>query len=179
MHNFFKKYYFISKFDTKNIDKQDKNTVIIYRNYNAFSKIAVIQKFKSYCKKKGVKFILANNIKLAIHLNLDGAYIPSYNKSFSHLAYNFKKKFLIIGSAHNLKEIRIKELQKIKFIFLSSIFRKNNNYLGINKFKNLTTNTDLKIVALGGINENNLKKLKLLNCVGFAAISFFNKKKAP
>jgi len=179
MHNFFKKYYFISKFDTKNIDKQDKNTVIIYRNYNATSDIAVIQKFRSYCKKKGFKFILANNIKLAIYLNLDGAYIPSFNKSFSHLAYNLKKKFLIIGSAHNLKEIKIKELQNIKFIFLSSIFKKNNNYLGINKFKNLTNNTKLKIVALGGINENNLKKLKLLNCIGFAAKSFFNKKKAP
>ena len=153
--------------------------MIIYRNYNATSDIAAIQKFKSYCKKKGFKFILANNIKLAIYLNLDGAYIPSFNKSFSHLAYNLKKKFLIVGSAHNLKEIKIKELQNIKFIFLSSIFKKNNNYLGVNKFKNLANNTKLKIVALGGINENNLKKLKLLNCIGFAAISFFNKKKAP
>ncbi len=28
-----KKYYFINKFDTNNIDKQDKQTAIIYRNY--------------------------------------------------------------------------------------------------------------------------------------------------
>ena len=28
-----KKYYFISKFDTNDIDKQDKQTTIIYRNY--------------------------------------------------------------------------------------------------------------------------------------------------
>ena len=34
MHkNFFKKYYFIEKFEKSNIDKQDKNTTIIYRNY--------------------------------------------------------------------------------------------------------------------------------------------------
>ena len=30
-----KKYYFINKFETNNIDKQDKETIIIYRNYSA------------------------------------------------------------------------------------------------------------------------------------------------
>ena len=29
-----RKYYFINKFETNNIDKQDKHTVIIYRNYS-------------------------------------------------------------------------------------------------------------------------------------------------
>ena len=173
MHKFLKKYYFINKFDTKYIDKQDKNTVIIYRNYNTSSEISTIQKFKSYCKKNGFKFILANNIKLAINLNLDGVYIPSFNKSFSHLSYNLKKNFLIIGSSHNLREIRHKEIQKIKLIFLSSIFKKNKNFLGINKFKNLSNNTKLKIVALGGVHKNNLSKLKLINCIGFAGISYF------
>ena len=30
-----RKYYFINKFDTNNIDKQDKQTTIIYRNYSS------------------------------------------------------------------------------------------------------------------------------------------------
>ena len=29
-----RKYYFINKFDTNNIDKQDKQTIIIFRNYS-------------------------------------------------------------------------------------------------------------------------------------------------
>ena len=29
----FKKYYFIEKFNKSNIDKKDKNTIIIYRKY--------------------------------------------------------------------------------------------------------------------------------------------------
>ena len=32
-----RKYYFINKFETNNIDKLDKQTAIIYRNYNAKS----------------------------------------------------------------------------------------------------------------------------------------------
>ena len=136
-------------------------------------KLLLFKNLKDIAKKKGVTFILANNVKLAINLNLDGVYIPSFNKSFSHLSYNLKKKFLIIGSCHNLKEIRNKEIQKIKLIFISSIFKKNKKFLGINKFRNLSNNTKLKIVALGGVNKNNLKKLKLVNCVGFAGISYF------
>ena len=174
MHNkTLQKYYFINKFDTNSIDKQDKNTAIIYRNYNENSNSSLIRKFKKYCRKKGYKFILANNIKLAIKLDLDGVYLPSFNKNLTHLSYNLKKKFLIIGSAHNLKEIRNKELQKAKFIFLSSLFKKNKNYLGFNKFKNLIECTKVQIVALGGINQNNKNKLKLIKCVGFAGISFF------
>ena len=110
---------------------------------------------------------------MAIKLNLDGAYIPSFNTSFKHLSYNFKKDFLIIGSSHNIREINIKELQKIKIIFISSIFKRNNNYLGINRFRNLCKHTNLKVIALGGISKLNEKKLRLLNCVGFAGISYF------
>ena len=44
------KYYFINKFDTNIIDKQDKQTAIIYRNYNS-KKIDqhLILKIKKYC----------------------------------------------------------------------------------------------------------------------------------
>ena len=168
------KYYFINKFDTNNINKQDKQTIIIYRNYS--SRVIdekTIIKIKKYCKKKLIKFYLSNNMKLALKLELDGAYIPAFNHDLKHLAYSLKKNFVIIGSAHNLKEIRIKERQKVKKIFLSSLFKKNKNYLGINKFKLLSKLTQKKVVVLGGISEKNLKKLKILNQSQFAGISYF------
>ena len=136
MHNkFLNKYYFINKFDQNYIDKQDKETVIIYRNYKQKPNINLILQLKNYCKKKGNKFLLSNNIKLAISLNLDGAYIPSFNIDKKHLSYSLKNNFILLGSAHNVYEIRTKELQNVQTIFLSSIFKKNKNYLGINKFK--------------------------------------------
>ena len=157
------KYYFINKFDTNNIDKQDKKTVIIYRNYYS-KKINedLILKIKNYCKKRDMKFYLSNNIKLAIKLNLDGAYLPSFNKEFGHLSFSLKESFKIIGSAHSVKELRIKEKQDVKKIFLSSLFKKNKNFLGIYKFKLLKKNT-----------KKNLRKLKLINQMDFAGISYF------
>ena len=153
-----KKYYFINKFETNNIDKQDKQTAIIYRNYSSeIINEEIIIKIKRYCKKKGIKFYLSNNIKLAVRLSLDGAYLPSFNKETKHLSYSIPKNFLIIGSAHNYKEIRIKEKQGVKIIFLSSLFKKNKNYLGINKFKLISKFTKKDIIALGGISKDNLK----------------------
>jgi thiamine-phosphate pyrophosphorylase len=174
MHNkFLNKYYFINKFDQSHIDKQCKETTIIFRNYNQKIDKKLILQLKSYCKKKGNKFLLSNNIRLAINLDLDGVYIPSFNTDKRHLSYSFKKNFIILGSAHNIYEMRIKESQSVDKIFLSSIFKKNNNYLGINKFKLLSFLSNKPTIALGGISNNNLKKLKLTNCSGFAGISFF------
>jgi len=175
MHNYLKtKYYFINKFDTNNINRQDRQTIIIYRNYSS-KKInkSLIIKLKKYCKKKGVKFFLSNNIRLAVNLNLDGAYIPAFNKSVNHLNYSYNKKFEIIGSAHNLKEIKNKEIQRVDKIILSSLFKKKKNYLGINKFKLMSKLTKKKVISLGGISKKNIKLLKLLNEPDFAGISYF------
>ena len=174
MHNkILNKYYFINKFDQSHLDKQIKETTIIFRNYSQKVDEKLIIKIKNYCKKKGNKFLLSNNIKLAVKLNLDGAYIPSFNNNKRHLSYSLKKRFIILGSAHNIHEIKTKESQNIDKILLSSIFKKNNNFLGVYRFKLLSLLTKKPVIALGGISDHNLKKLSHTNCIGFAGISFF------
>ena len=69
--------------------------------------------------------------------------------------------------------MRVKELQNVETIFLSSLFKKNKNYLSINRFKLLSLLSPKKIIALGGVSKTNIKQLNLINCFGFAGISFF------
>jgi thiamine-phosphate pyrophosphorylase len=175
MHkNLPKYYYFIDKFEKDDIKNINKNIAIIYRNYSKKIDIKLIQNIKKKLKKKKIKFFLANNIKLAIKLDLDGVYIPSYNTELKINSFSKRKKFLIIGSAHNLKEIKIKEKQGAQIIFLSPLFKTNktNKFLGSIKFNMLSKMTDKKLIALGGINQTNIQKLFLLNAYGFASISF-------
>ncbi len=167
------KFYFINSFKKNIINKLDNNTGIIFRNYKKKIKITEIIKIRNYCLSKKIQFFLSNNFKIALKLRLDGVYLPSFNKDLKHLNYKINSTFLIIGSAHNIKEIRIKEKQNVKLIFLSSIFKKNKNYLGIYKFKILRGLTKNKVIALGGISKINKKKIKLLACEGFAGISYF------
>ena len=174
------KYHFIEKFEVNELIKLDNSISIIYRNYSRPKDLKTILRIKMFCKGKGIKFFLSNEIKLALKLDLDGVYLPSFNKCLRVNLHNIKKKFKLIGSAHNLNEIRCKEKQKIDRLFISSLFKNKRTFLGLNRFKVLSKLTKIPIIALGGINQNNLNKLNLLDIKGFAAISFFkSKKKGP
>ena len=174
-------YYFINQFDPNHINQLDKNIALIYRNYKGKIDKKLIIQIKNYCKLNKRKFLLANNWRLAIKLHLDGVYIPSFNKNLNHKSYLLKKNFIVVGSAHNLQEIREKEIQGVQAILISSLFNKNKKFLGINKLKILIKFTKKKIIVLGGINKKNLNKIKLINIYGFAAIDYFNqlKKNGP
>jgi len=149
---------------------------IIYRNYDEKISIKKLIAFKKICKKKKYSFYLANNLKIAIRIGLDGAYIPAFNQKLNTIT-NKPKKFIVIGSAHNIQEIKIKEKQKVDCIFISPLFitSKKNKFLGISRFKKLSIETKKKVVALGGLKKNNLGKIRILNIHGYASISLFKK----
>ncbi len=107
-------------------------------------------------------------------MNADGIYISATNKNLNLRTTNLKKKFKILGSAHNLKEIKIKELQKTEEIFLSPLFKKKmNKQLNIYRYLKLREITKMSDISLGGINNKNLKKLNMIKPIGFAGISYF------
>ena len=132
--------------------------------------------FKKICKKINKKFLITNDIELAFKYRLDGVYLPSFNKIHQLKKFQNFNNFTIIGSAHSIMEIRTKEKQNVKQIFLSPIFQTNKSKkkLGIIKFNNLSKFTKISLIALGGINQNNIKQLNLININGFAGISYFN-----
>ena len=167
-------YTYIENFDANLILSLPKKISLIYRNYQK-KDLEEIFKIKNLCKKISRKFYISNDIKLAIKLDIDGAYIPSFNKCLNIRYIKVKKNFELIGSAHNIKEIRTKEIQNVSKIFLSPLFKtdKSNNYLGIYRFLKLKDCSNKDIICLGGIKKNNIKKLELIKPKGFAAISLF------
>src|SRR6056300_1679067 len=167
-------FHFIDNYNPQYLVKLNKNINLIYRNYNNKININELIELKNFCKKNKYKIYLSNKHKLAIKIKLHGVYILYFNKDFIKIIHQ-NKNFDILGSAHNLKEIRIKEKQGVKYLFLSPIFKKNNKSLGIYKFMNLSQKTKLEIVALGGINSENIKLLKLIKLKNISSISYIKK----
>lgn len=179
IHNF-KKYYFIDSFNLSKLVNLDRDICLIWRSKYNDKNIENVVKTANFCKKNNRKLYLANNFKLAIKLNLDGVYISAHNKSVIHNCYLLKKSFKIIGSAHTQCEIINKKYQKVEEIFLSPIFKKKASFpLGLHKVKVLVDLFDGPKIALGGINEKNIKLLNLSKFSGFAAIQYFDQKKRP
>tara|TARA_B100001057_G_scaffold5421_2_gene4937 strand:+ start:2733 stop:3275 length:543 start_codon:yes stop_codon:yes gene_type:complete len=169
---------YIDNLNQDNINRLNKNVYIIVRNYEKKFENDELEYFVKFCKKIKKKVYLSNDIKRAKKLDFDGVYIPSFNKLPIKYNLGIKKKFTILGSAHNNKEILIKKNQKIDIIFVSPLFKNNKKkkYLGVIKFNLIVKNYNGKFIALGGINNKNLSKLKMLKISGFAGIDYFKTK---
>ena len=121
----------------------------------------IISKFS---KKNKIPLYFINNLRLAIQYKAEGIFLTSSNKS---LKSNIKQttKLEIIGSAHNQFEYNIKKKQQCSTIMLSPIFYNikysPNKILSPIKFNLITLNWNIKVCALGGINNKNIKLINL------------------
>jgi thiamine-phosphate pyrophosphorylase len=126
-----------------------------------------------------------DNFKLAEKFNAEGIFLSSSYKKIGNIFLK-KKKFKIIGSAHNQLEYFLKRKQLCDVIMLSPLFYNKkysqNKILNVNKFNLITMSWDKKICALGGISSNNLKKINMTKSSAAAFISLMkedNQKKSP
>jgi thiamine monophosphate synthase len=87
-----------------------------------------------------------------------------------------KRKFSIIGKTHNQLEYSQKVNQKCSLIMLSALFfnekYSKNKILNILKFNNFALNCQKPICALGGINLQTLKKIRLLKTTNLSFKNF-------
>ena len=180
MHKYLPKFFiFLDEYNSEVFKNKNINIGIVYRNYNDPKREIELIKIAKACKKKRYKLFVSNDIKLTLKVRADGIYIPSFNKTRKFINLE-NKNLTIIGSAHNQKEIREKISQKCKAIFLSPIFhvKKSINFLNIYKFNYLSRSNKVNMLALGGITEHNIRKLRLLHIKGFGGITIFKKKPA-
>ena len=170
---------YLDQYNDQIFKNNTTNLGIIYRNYNSSKREIELSKIAKACKKKRYKLYVSNDLKLAMRVKADGIYIPSFNKTKNFLNLE-KKNIMILGSAHNQKEIHNKILQNCFAIFLSPLFyvKKSKKFLGLHKFNYLAYSNKINVFALGGISQNNIQKLKLLHTKGFGGIGIFKKKPA-
>ena len=180
MHKYLPKFFiFLDEYNSEIFKNKNINIGIVYRNYKDRKRESQLIKIAKACKKNRFQLFVSNDVKLAHKVKADGIYVPSFNKvkNFSNLE---KKSLVILGSAHNQKEIHRKIVQNCSAVFLSPLFyvEKSKNFLGLHQFNYLSYMNKTNILALGGISENNIRKLKLLYTKGFGGIRVFKKKPA-
>jgi len=170
---------FLDQYNSQIFKNKNTNIGIIYRNYNERKRENELIKIAKACKKNRYQLFVSNDTKLALKVKADGIYVPSFNKTKYFLNLE-KKNVVILGSAHNQQEIQKKISQNCSAVFLSPLFNvnKSKKFLGLHQFNYLSYMNKINIFALGGISENNIRKLKLLYISGFGGIRIFKKKPA-
>ena len=149
------------------------------------NKIIIGKKIKKICKKYKVKFLINDDPILTLRLGADGCHLGQKDMDIKEARKIIGKK--IIGvTCHNSLNLAKKAIKSnasyLAFGAFYSSKTKKTKYLAnikiLNKIKKITKTS---IVAIGGINSENYKKL-LLNNANFLAISGYiwnNKKYKP
>jgi len=151
--------------------KLPTNSGILIRSYKTKNKEKIIKNIINLKKRKLHTVLVAGKHKN--HSNVDGVHLPSWlNSSF------FINKKLISMSAHGARDIRKSINIKADIIFISPVFdttsHKEKKSLGVIKLGLMAKLYKKPVIALGGINNNNISLLKGLPIFGCAGIDVFN-----
>jgi thiamine monophosphate synthase len=129
----------------------------------------------NFARKNKIPFIIKNNYQECIKYKANGILIESQNKR-NIRPLLLKRKFNIIGKVHNQLEYLQKVNQNCSLIMLSALFfnekYSKNKILNILKFNNFALNWQTPICALGGINLQTLKKIRLLKTTNLSFKNF-------
>jgi thiamine-phosphate pyrophosphorylase len=137
-----------------------------------------------FAKKNKIPFLIKNNFQKCIKYGASGIFIESSNKSKTKPIL-LKKDFKIVGSAHNRLEYNNKKNQSCEIIMLSPLFYNEkysvNKILNIHRFNLISLNWGVKLCALGGINAQTLRKIKLTKAriISFSKFIYDPKIKKP
>ena len=148
-------------------------------------KIHIGKKIKKICKKNKVKFLVNDSPIIAKKVNADGCHLGQKDMNILKARKILKNKIIGI-TCHNSISLAKKAIaygaNYLAFgAFYSSRTKKTRYKANIKILKLAKKLTNTPIVAIGGINQNNYKKL-LLNKANFLAISGYiwnNKKLNP
>ena len=149
------------------------------------NKIIIGKKIKRICKKFKVKFLINDDVNLARELDADGCHLGQNDMSLVNARKIIKKKIIGITCHNSIKLAKLATKDKADYIALGAFYvsktKKTKFRANLNLLKRIKKMTKTPVVAIGGINSNNYKKL-LLNKANFLAISGYiwnNKKLKP
>ena len=148
-------------------------------------KIILAKKISKICKNYKVKFIINDDPYLALKVNADGCHLGQKDKDIIEARTILRNKIIGITCHNSIKLAKKAMLNGANYIAIGAFYKtktKKIDYMAdISTLKKIKKTINLPIVAIGGINENNYKKL-LLNKADFLAISGYiwnNKKYKP
>ena len=141
------------------------------------SKILIIsKKIKKICENYKVKFIINDNPIIAKKVNADGCHLGQSDMKINKARKILKKKIIGITCNNSIRRAKVAIKNKADYIALGAFnlskTKKVKYKATIEDLKKFRKLTNKSIVAIGGINQYNYKKL-LLNKADFLAISNF------
>ena len=144
------------------------------KNEKLSKKILISKKIIKICRKYGVKFLVNDDPILALKVNADGCHLGQKDMSITKAKKILKNKIIGITCHNSIKLAKKALMNGANYVAVGAFYKTKTKKVKfrakpsiLRKIKKLSDNP---VVAIGGINEKNYKKL-LLNKANFLAIS--------
>ena len=148
-------------------------------------KIIIGEKIKKICKKFKVKFLVNDDVLVAKKLNADGCHLGQNDMDIIKARELIGDKIIGVTCHNSVKLAKVAVKNRADYIALGAFHHSKTKIIKFRAHTDLIRkvkkNTKIPVVAIGGINSDNYKKL-LLNKANFLAISGYvwnNKKLKP
>lgn len=140
--------------------------------------LKVLDKTINLSKKKNTKVFVNNRSDLSFLSRCEGVHLSSDSIPIEKIKDKFPK-LLVVKSCHSLEQAKKAEKEGADFITLSPIFKPlSKNFfikpLGIKTLYSCFYKLKVPVIALGGIDEDNIFEVAKSGVYGVSAISFFN-----
>ena len=135
-------------------------------------------------KKKDVNLIINDRVDIAIAVDADGVHLGWQSMGIDIVRRLIGQNKLIGLSAHSLKDAERAEENGADYISISPIFNTLYkdffiNPLGVDEIGKIKDHINIPVIALGGINENNVDEVLKNDADGIAVISSILLSKNP
>ena len=130
---------------------------------------------KKLCAKYSVPLIINDNIEIALQSGADGIHVGQDDMNIAE-ARKIAGERLVIGvSAHNVEEALLAEKNGADYLGSGAVFgsqtKSNVRTLPFETLRNICSSVKIPVVAIGGINKENITRLAGSGIDGVALVS--------
>ena len=145
------------------------------KNLDEASFIEEAKKISVLCRQYNTPFIVNDNVNVAIASNADGIHIGQEDMGLKDVREIVGENMIIGISAHTVEEAKFAQENGADYIGIGAVFEtstKNDvDVIPYEKVKSICDAVDIPKVAIGGINAENILKLKGSKIDGVAVVS--------
>lgn len=148
-------------------------------DYDSFEEIAI--SVKKVTDKHDIPFVINDNIELAKQIDADGVHIGQEDMSVSEARSIICDDKILGVSARNIEEALSAQKDGADYLGIGSVFETSSKLdalsMDFKELKNIRKAISIPIVAIGGINYDNIHLLKDINIDGVSVVSAILNKK--
>lgn len=127
------------------------------------------------CKSYGVPFIINDNAYIAVKCGADGVHIGQSDMNADDVRKIIGEDMILGVSAQTPKQAQLAQSQGADYLGVGAVFgtstKADADFVSFETLKEITENVSIPVVAIGGINEDNVLKLKGSGIFGIAVVS--------